>query len=288
MKLALGTVQFGLDYGINNKAGKIDTENAFLILKEAAENGIDTLDTAFAYGDSEEIIGRYLKDKGGDFKIISKLPACEAAKVEYFVCKSLKRLNANRIYGYLFHDFGSYREDTNKLEMLEGLRREGIVGKVGFSLYYPDELEYLLKNKVRFDILQVPYNIFDQRFGGFFQELGKRNIEVHVRSVFLQGLFFKGIDELKGYFIKIKGKLIALRTISRETGIPLSALCQNFASGNEFIHKVIIGVDSPEQLKENLGAFSYNHKMEPVYTKLLDFRVDDEDIILPMNWREVR
>lgn len=288
LKLALGTVQFGLDYGINNKTGKIGPEQAFVILREAEKRGIDTIDTAYLYGNSEEVIGEYLSDNRTNFRVISKLPACEADKVEYFFDTSLKRLRTDRIYGYLFHDFGSYKEDTKKLGILEGLRREGRVSKIGFSLYCPSELDYLLTSRVRFDILQVPYSILDQRFGGFFQELSNRDIEIHVRSVFLQGLFFKGLDELKGDFLRVKDKLAILRSLSGKTGVPLSALCLNFAAANEFIDRVIVGVDSPGQFRENLEALSYMRKTEAAYESLLDLRTDDEDIILPMNWKDAK
>lgn len=113
-KLVLGTAQFGLDYGINNKRGKLSKKEVFKILTYAKKNEIETLDTAYGYGDSEKIIGEFIKKNKICFKIISKLPKCNSKTVEYIFLKSLAKLSQDKIYGYLIHDFESFLKNNSR------------------------------------------------------------------------------------------------------------------------------------------------------------------------------
>lgn len=284
MKLALGTAQFGLDYGVNNVKGKIPKKEVFEILKCSLCNGIDTLDTAYAYGDSERIIGEFNRENGANFKVVSKLPSCDLNEVEKLFAESLKRLNLDKIYGYLIHNFKSFSKNTQTWNVLKQLRTQGIVEKIGFSLYYPEEIEYLLENKIQVNIVQVPFSIFDQRFSQILPQLKERNIEVYVRSVFLQGLVFKSPDELRANFTKKKDKLLFLQSIAQEMNIPLSAICINFALLNNYIEKVVVGVDGIEHLQEDIRALTHQNAVENIYDKLIGLRENNESMILPTNW----
>ncbi len=284
MKLALGTVQFGLDYGINNKRGKVPKKDVFEILKEALKNKIDVLDTAYAYGDSEKVIGEFIQKNNAKFKIISKLPSEGVNDIEKFFEESLKRLNCNDVYGYLVHDFKEFIKNPEKWSVLEGLKKQDKIKKIGFSLYSPEEIEQLLKKKIKFDIVQVPYSIFDQRFSKVFELLKKKNVEIHVRSVFLQGLVFKKSSKLKSNFTKIKKKLALLNDISKKIEVPISSLCINFALLNKNIDKIVIGIDSIENLKENIEVLKDKNKVKKVYDELSSLKEVDEKIILPSNW----
>jgi aryl-alcohol dehydrogenase-like predicted oxidoreductase len=158
------------------------------------------------------------------------------------------------------------------------------VDKIGFSLYYPSEIDYLLDNKIDFDIVQIPYSIFDQRFENYLHLLKEKNIEVHIRSVFLQGLFFKKPDELSAHFVKIREDLENINKISKCLNISIASLCIKFALINENIDKIIIGVDSIENLKENLRGIKGKKIKDKFYNLLKNMKVDDENIILPFSW----
>lgn len=283
-KLILGTVQFGLDYGINNKKGKMSHEEVFKILSYASANGIDTLDTAYSYGDSEEKIGAFIKNNNIDFKIISKVPACQPEEVKRFLERELTRLNKDKIYGYLIHDFDNFRDNTGLWSELEKFKKDGRVEKLGFSLYSPQELDYLLSAKFKIDIVHVPYSIFDQRFHDYFSILKKNNIEIHVRSLFLQGLVFKPIEELHPRFQQLKDKLEILQNISRELKISISALCINFANLNYLIEKIIVGVDNLENLAENIKTLDYCKQVEKVYDTLRGLKEDSVDLVSTKSW----
>ncbi len=286
MKLALGTVQFGLDYGINNKKGKVPENEVEDILIFASQNGISVLDTSYDYGDSEKVLGEVIKKNNLKFKIISKLHLGKIEDSKKIVDESLKRMNSKKIYGYMFHNFESFIDNPEVLEQLKELKNKGKIEKYGFSLYRPEEAEYLMKKNIEFDIIQIPYSILDQSFSSLFKRLKERNIEIHVRSVFLQGLMFKKPDELEGTFAKIKKKIQRLNEISKNQNIPLAAICINFAVLNEDIDKVVIGVDSLQNLKENVESLKYKEKVKSIYNELLKLKEEDENIILPYNWKK--
>lgn len=283
-KISLGTAQFGMNYGINNKRGKIPQTEVFDILSEAIEFGIDTIDTAYDYGESEKVIGDFLKSTRYKFKVISKLSKCKYSEVKEIFESSLNNLGLYMIYGYLIHSFENYKKDKRIWNEVEKLKKVGKIKKIGFSLYYPQELEYLFGHKVYFDMVQVPYSIFDQRFEPYFAELKQRNIKVHVRSVFLQGLVFKRLDELESRFLKIKPKMSFLHNLSKELNLPISVICLGFVLLND-VDKVVIGIDSKKNLIENITQLKYISRINLVYEKLKELREDDENIILPINWK---
>ncbi len=285
-KIVLGTVQFGINYGINNTSGQISPEEAFRVLAYAWDHRIMTLDTAHTYGNSEQVIGKFIKENGKPFDLISKVPKIEEGKkVVDYLRESLNNLNATQLFAYLFHDFNSFKSDPGLLRQLLELKKNSMIQKVGFSLYYPHELDYLLNNKIDFDIVQIPYNIFDQRFEKYFAELKALGKEVHVRSVFLQGLVFKNPNKLESKFASIKDKLVELNRISDESGIKVSGLCLNFAVLNKNIDKVVIGVDSLKNLEENISDLLQSDRVLKYYQELKTLREDDEQIILPTNWK---
>jgi len=280
-KIVLGTAQFGLDYGINNKTGQISKEEVFDILRASQKNGIDTIQTSYAYGNSEEIISEFIKKERPHLKIISKLPL---ENVEQFVKASLEKFNCSEIYAYLVNEPKQASENPEFWDKVKNIKKLGKVKKIGYSLNRPEEIEWLLKKKIAFDIVQVPFSVLDQRFAKMFPLLKKENIEIHARSVFLQGLMFKKPEELKGKFIKLKEKISELQSISREKDVPISAICMNFVMLNKYVDKIVIGVDSLKNLKENLKIRVYRDKVDSVYGRLMGLKENDENVILPINW----
>lgn len=284
-KIALGTVQFGMDYGISNKRGKVPKKEVFQILDFAQKNDINILDTAYNYGDSEKLIGEFIRKKGKQFKIISKLPgSISHSQIDKILKTSLENLNIKNFYAYLIHDFKSFTENPKILEILKVYKTHKAINKLGFSLYYPEELEYLLKNKIEFDIVQVPFNLFDQRFEPYFKSLKEKGVEVHTRSVFLQGLFFKEPRELGKRFLTVISKISKLQKLAKNSNLPISALCLNFALLNNWVDHVIIGVDSFKNLAENLVDVKYQKDFEKFAKELRNLKESNEQIIIPSKW----
>lgn len=280
-KIALGTVQFGLDYGINNKNGQIKEQEVFKILTFANENNLKMLDTSYLYGNSEKVIGNFIEKTNNNFKIISKLPSIDNDVEKYFL-ESLNRLNQKKLYGYLIHHFDFFKNNPSIWSLLEKLKKESKIEKIGFSLYYPSELDYIYNLGIKPDLVQFPYNIFDQRFETKFEQLKNNNVEIHTRSVFLQGLFFINPNDLKPQFDKIKPKIIKLNKISEKYNVPIQVLTLLFAAKNNNIDKIVIGIDSIDNLKENI-SFKFDLD-SALYYELKTLREDDENIILPFNW----
>lgn len=288
VKLALGTAQFGIDYGINNQRGKVPPREVGLILDQASGAGIELLDTAAAYGESETVIGAYLKESGGTFKVVSKVPKGPAEMINETAANSLAVLGLRQLYGYLVHDFASFIADRGLWLAVQGLRAAGKVEKIGFSLYYPAELDHLLENKIAFDLLQVPYNVFDRRFEKYFPELKRRQIEVHTRSAFLQGLVFKAPIDLTPEFHPLKEKLQRLNSLAKEHALSIVSVCLNFCLVNESIDRVVVGVDSLANLSEILKAAEEIAGISPLLSRLNPLNETDENLLVPANWGRLR
>lgn len=285
-KIGLGTAQFGSAYGIANQRGKIPESEIGEILQWAKAQQISVLDTAGSYGDSEDILGRLLNKSPLNYKIVSKASDLNGEKtaLRESLKKTMERLKQKSIYGYLIHNFENLLEQESLPDDLRQLKQEGLVQKIGFSLYRPQELEYLLDHQIRFDIIQIPYNILDQRFEPYLPLLVERNVEIHTRSVFLQGLFFLNSQEIKGTLSAAEPQLKKLWHISTQANIPIVYVCLCFVMLNPFIDHVIIGIDSMEQLRQNLRCLDYMDQVKSVYQELKSLCVDNEDILLPFRW----
>lgn len=286
-KICLGTVQFGLDYGIVNKTKKIPRQEVFDILSHAEESGINTIDTAYSYGESEQVIGEFLRHHKSNLKIISKFPSLKNKDMcrvkDIFYC-SLNRLKLQKIYGYLVHSFNDFLYDASIWEQLVELKDNGIIQKIGFSIYKIEELEILINRKISFNMLQIPYSIFDRRFEIWFPWLKKNAIDVYARSIFLQGLAFLDPEKLPDNLQGAKDYLIALQQLSDKTAIPICAICLNFVLGNPNISKVLVGVGGKEHFKKNIEAVNLLDQVKNIHDKLEILKVSDEELLLPYCW----
>lgn len=271
-KLVLGTVQFGLQYGVNS-AGRPGEDAVREILSAAWMGGIDTLDTSSAYGNAEEVLGRCRKDP---FLLISKYPAGAGPVAEVFA-DTLFRLRTDHLYGYLLHHFSVFRENPAVWEDFLQLKSVGRVHKIGFSLYEPEELEYILEQGAPFDLLQIPFNVFDRKFLPYMQDLHRKGVEIHVRSTFLQGLFFKDRNALPAKLQPLRKYLLQLDDYARENGLSVAEVALNANLQHPCIDGVLIGVDNLQQLQSNLQAV----KDTPVN---LDVDVIEKALLNPVNW----
>ena len=284
MKLALGTVQFGLDYGISNQTGAVQLSEIEKILRRARCHGIDLLDTAQAYGESESRIG-FTDTKG--FRIISKLrPGIEFSEINTSVINSLMKLHRDNLYGVLFHDFKDFMRNLRTINVLNSCKDNGLIEKIGFSLYFPAELEFLLKEGIRFDVVQIPFNVFDQRFKPYFSELKNAGIEIHTRSVFLQGLVFLKPYQLSPHFSDYLQLFVDFQEEVYKSNLSIASACLNYVCLHHEIDNVIIGVCTEKELMFNIQAIQDTRKEQAnLMKKITAFRIDNEEIILPFNWK---
>lgn len=259
-KLAIGTVQFGMNYGISNLNGQTTIQEAKEIISISKKFNITTIDTASAYGNSEETLGNIgVKN----FDIVTKIPEIpnNIAKknVEKTIIntieKSFEKLKIEKIYAILIHKpeqlFSEYGNDIYKT--LEKIKNDGLVEKIGISSYNPEEI-IEKSNYFKIDIAQVPYNIVDQRLTneGMISEIKKLGIEIHVRSIFLQGLLLS--EKIPSKFEKW-GHIFENyeNEITRHNMSKLEA-CLNFALKEKEIDKIVIGINNKEQLLDILNT----------------------------------
>ena len=188
-KTILGTVQFGLDYGVNNVEGKPSVETVKKILDIGYSKGIGILDTAEAYGDSQEIIGRYHKQADNKFKIITKFSAFRKDlpdKIIERVESNIKTLNIDTLYCYMYHSFLDFITFYERdICGIRELKITGLIRKLGVSVYTNEELEKVLEFK-EVDIIQLPFNLFDNNNlrGKIMMKAKSNGIEIHTRSTF--------------------------------------------------------------------------------------------------------
>ncbi|MDP1773839.1 MAG: aldo/keto reductase [Methylobacter sp.] len=285
MKLALGTVQFGLPYGIANQAGQVTRTEAKAMLQLAAANGIDTLDTAIAYGESETCLGE-AGTQG--FKLVTKLPAVPDGCVDVSgwvkgqVNESLARLGVSAVYGLLLHRSEQLLGKDGKAlyQVLQGLKEAGLVQKIGVSVYGPSELDSLIP-QYRFDLVQAPFNLIDRRLAtsGWLQRLKQGDVEIHTRSAFLQGLLLMPRALVPPKFMPWAGiwdrwhKWLAQHSVT--------AVQASLAYPLSFpeIDRVVIGADNKEHLSQIIDAsLGYPVKDFP------DLHCEDEKLINPAYW----
>lgn len=274
-KIGIGTVQFGLNYGISNKSGQTSIAEVEKILDRAFEVGIRVIDTARMYGESEAVLGENKVARG--FKIVSKfMPSTVNRSIREQLQTSCNFLRTASLYAYLAHRPLALLEDNNDWQELISLRGEGKIEKIGFSLNFPHELEQLMQHGHLPDIIQVPYNYFDNRFEPLMIELKKQNCEIHSRSAFLQGLFFADVNELNTSFDEAKERISVLQqTFKKE----LSSVLLKYVLSKSFIDCVIIGIENVVQLNQNIMGID---DVALIERNIQDF---SENILVPSNWK---
>lgn len=283
-KLALGTAQFGLAYGINNVRGQVPSGEVAQILEVARAAGVGLLDSSSAYGTAEEVLGPLLARHPGAFDVVSKLARCPIDAVDAQIERTFGQLGMRRLYGYLCHHFDFYREHPEIGNTLRGLKEAGRVAKIGFSLYRPAELEELLEGGVAFDLVQVPFNALDRRFEPLFSECAARGIEVHVRSVFLQGLLLRAPENLPAHFQPLRARIAAVREAAFAAAITPAQLLLAWVCNHPGISRVVIGVDSVAELEANIPSPAITGRARPHFTVLDGLGESAESLILPTHW----
>lgn len=288
-KVALGTVQFGLDYGVANETGQVSLCEAQRVLSLAKGNGIDVLDTAVAYGTSEQVLGKVGVD---GFRVVTKLsslpedPSNVASWVTEQVRESLLRLGQKKLYGLLLHRaqdlLGPTGAHVNKA--LSDLKNDGVIKKIGVSIYSPEELEVVCK-KNKIDLVQAPLNVVDRRLqsSGWLDRLKDDGVEVHTRSAFLQGLLLMEQSKIPQKFWRWSNLLGLWHERLEVLGVSPLVASLAYPLSIKHVDQVIVGVDSAAQLSKILHAAE--NASEVPDTSFMSSA--DLDLINPSNWNHL-
>ena len=288
MKLALGTAQFGMKYGLSNAVGKVPQIEAQKMLNFALNHSIDLLDTAISYGSSEECLGR---TGVAGFKVVTKLPpipdSCENIYpwVEKQIAASKSRIGVDAFYGLLLHKASDLNgaKASELYTALDSHRKSGEIQKIGISIYSPEELD-LINKKFSIDIVQAPFNLIDRRLhtSGWLDKLKKRGIEVHARSIFLQGLLLMPLINIPSRFNRWKHLWTCLDHWKIESGVSAIKACISFPCQFEGIDRLIVGATSVRELREITNAFGHDF-----IGPFPDIDSSDEMLVNPSNWNSL-
>lgn len=298
MKLVLGTVQFGMDYGIQGgkrpMAGVVEDT-----LSYAIDQGIYCFDSASAYGDAEKVVGDYIRHHrniAGRLKIISKLSASALKGVPSDEWKdtalknakeSIETLGVKRLEAYLFHD-ASCIYDKSAVRALVGVIDAGLAKKAGVSIYSPEEALKALEYE-EISVIQIPYNVFDQRLDqcGFFERARQRGVEVYARSTLLQGLATMDPDKLPGKVRFAANHVRAFHGACREYGITPLKCAVGYVLSHPNIDYIVFGVDNKEQLMEYVSIQKEVIPKELVEILKRKFTDVEEKFVNPVLWDKV-
>ncbi len=295
MELCLGTVQFGMDYGVFNTPKK-DPEYCISCLDYATQNGINAIDTATAYGDAERIVGEFLSRKTVNREKLyistKHLPnILDDCKKEDYVDvirsnlqKSLATLNTDYVDAYYFHS-SRYAFDPELLEAIKVMQQEGLAKKVGVSVYYPDEAMACFADS-NINCIQAPYSIFDHRMkeSGVFKTGKDCGFNIDVRTVFVKGLIRLRDDEIPENLIKAKPILSELDKFCEQTGFSRIDLAMGYVKREKAVDHLVFGVRDLEQLKYDINSFQKDIDdsiFDEIDTK---FSGISADLIIPSLW----
>lgn len=297
-ELCLGTAQLGMNYGINNKVGKLSVQSVYEILDAAIDGGIKIFDTASIYGEAEKLLGDYLSsnyNKTKDIRLVTKqckeIKGLTRKQVEITIrdelAVSLKRLKRDSVDGYLLH---LYRELDNMhtLRVLRKIKEEGIIKHIGVSVYDVDEAELAIDSGY-IDYLQMPYSIFDQRglTRGVFEHAKSEGITVFTRSAFLQGLLMMQLAEIPAYLQGIIPYLNKFNELIKEYDINKRHAILKFVLDESQIDYMVFGVEKREQLEEILCEKNSDSLPEAFISSIYkEFKDIPDNLILPIHWKK--
>jgi len=286
MKLILGTVQFGLNYGINNTNGKVSLQDGLKILECAFDNGIEILDSAEAYGNAHEVIGMFHNENPNKiFKVITKLPNQINDDILEKVDGYLKELNVTQLETLMFHSYKSYKDNIDNFDVLKRLKSEKKIKSLGVSVYTNDEIESVILNQ-NIDIIQLPFNLFDNinLRNDILEKAKSKGKIIHTRSALLQGLFFKDKNDSNEIVQNLKNELTLLSRISKRDNASISELALSYCLQQKTIDNVLIGVDSLNQLLDNIDTVNYSLKQKTI-ASINTIKVKNIDFLNPSLWK---
>lgn len=285
MKIGLGTVQFGLAYGVSNSAGRTPPAEVSKILRLAGDEGIELVDTASAYGDSEEALG----EAGvSGFRVVTKTPGSGAARLdpdrlERTLTESLDKLRLPAVYGLLGHNADDLigRGGEQLMARMQALRAAGLVEKIGASVYNGAQIDVLL-DRCDFDLIQVPFSLLDQRLlhSGHLARLKRRGVEIHARSVFLQGLLLMAPGALAPFFAPVRAHLQACRDRLDALGVSPLEAALSFIRGVGEIDVALCGVNDCAQLRQICAATNGAGVLDTAAS----YALGEEMFLNPANW----
>jgi uncharacterized protein len=288
-KIILGTAQLGMTYGINNTQGEPNEARAHEVLALAHHYDIKTLDTADAYQKASLFIGNFHRKEQKQFQIITKFKLnFFQKKINQWVEDTLKTLGIAALSCCMFHTFDEYMQQPEWMDELRKMKQLGKIKRIGLSIYTNEEFEKAIDD-ADIEVIQLPYNILDNNAlrGNLMKKAKEKQKIIHVRSVFLQGLLYMSFPQfpeklkpLIPYLTLIKEKMESMNSM-----LTLQKLSLNYALHNPNINAVVLGVESAQQLRENMDAIvAFENELPSLYAFIDTINVKEKELLLPINW----
>jgi aryl-alcohol dehydrogenase-like predicted oxidoreductase len=293
LSMVLGTAQLGMPYGIANEEGKPNWKGALEIVAEAWDRGIRFFDTARAYGDSEKVLGRCFKeilgcDHQAEPAVITKLdPGVDLSHADTIVKEvetSLENLGVDALWGLMLHRESALDRWGPPLEKaVSKLKQQKKIGSFGVSVYSPEKAAQALKMEAM-DMVQLPFNVFDQRplAYGLFQLAQEQGKKVFARSVYLQGLLLMDPGRLPPHMRFAEESLKAYVRFSNHCGLPPRLLAVAFAVQKAPFASFVVGGETAAQVRENVNLFRSAKSVDLPDLEVLAQK--DPKIINPSLW----
>lgn len=293
-EMTLGTVQLGRAYGINNSGGMPSFETSKAILDTALSKGIYAFDTANNYGESEEVLGRYFCESNAEKTIITKIGFEDEKEDEVYESvfaqtrECAKKLGLEKIPFVMLHS-ETYIPRYGKIltEAMKDLKKEGLTDGIGVSFSRKDHLgEYLLGNDT-YDCIQIAANMLDSDVftSGLIEKIANQGISVYVRSVYLQGLFFKDTSKLIDVLKCAKPSLDKLHALADENGISMSQLALSFMRQQKGISSLVLGAETVEQVLDSASLFDAPALSDKVIDKINEIAEEVPPVVIrPWEW----
>ncbi len=294
-RLGLGTVQFGVPYGLTSGPRQIAPALARAVLERAWERGVDLLDTAPAYGDSEAVIAAQWP-ASARFAVVSKTHRIGRDRIEpdditqiiERAKLSIARFPRSALHALLVHEADDLLVPGGDrlFAALETLRRDGLIARLGVSVYHPASLEAVMA-RYSIDAVQLPFNVLDQRFArtGLIARLAAGGIEVHVRSLFMQGFLLGAPSDLPAALTRVAPLAASFREQARATGLDPVTAALLLAAREPGVARIVIGIDGVTSLDENLTSFDRARCWTGEFD-FTPFAIEDRDVVDPRRWSD--
>jgi aryl-alcohol dehydrogenase-like predicted oxidoreductase len=288
-ELILGTVQFGLDYGITNSQGQLADDDVVSMLQAAHTGGVSTFDTAADYGDSQHRLGKlWPGEDTANFITKFSLPLDGAdASAENLYLNSMHTLRVSRLAGLLFHKQSDLldRRLEQTLDIMRNARADGAVRHIGVSVYNLSDLREALEVFPDLDLVQLPANVLDLDLlhSDEVTTLKQHGCQVHVRSIFLQGILLAEPSTLPTFFKALVGPLTMLKEVAESLGVTVLDVLVSMMKRDPLVDALVIGATGVGELNSILGAWNSEIALPRFELPAVPSRVLD-----PREWPRVR
>ncbi len=300
-EIAFGGVEIGTPYGIGvkNKADMLSEADAIRLLHKAIDEGINFFDTARLYGESERIMGNAFKNRRNEVVLCSKCghirdksgkiyPQNELKKlIECSLYESLKTLQTDTLDVFMLHQADlEILENDFVSEIVTNLKTKGLIRATGVSVYVPEETKKAIETNA-WDVIQLPFNLMDQRQKAYFETAYHKGIAIVIRSVLMKGLLSDRGKDLHPALKEVESFIQNYQQLLGPNSKDLPSLATKFALSFDAVSAVLVGIDKMEYLDQSIHATNGEPLDEHTVIKANQLSYPQPDFLNLANWSKM-